>query len=558
MIPLTALEELIDISGVAPRIEAMLPAGARRRQLSVRTLLAGMCLTQADGRPAHLTRVHRALVSLPGDEQRRLGVLADWKHGPHRLTYRQTEYTFGLAARALAKDEPGGLPSPELQEACDDLLEASVPEEFKDASASLAVDWTDLESFSRPPPHGTRDCADPEASWGHRRNNLLRSQDELFYGWYLSAGTMEREDKGADVPELARRMTVCSCRRDPARALAPVLTAMPEHGIPLGGILADSGYAHRDAGAWAIPLRQAGAQLVQDLHPHDRGPQGTHHGAIISNGNLMPPDAPGTAGTRPAAPRRDEGTGHGTRRQDRRARPLQARQDHRRRRRRLPPRAVPRSHGKDPLPAPPRLDEAEPGPARDPHPARTPAGLLHAADHHRPAGRAGQDRTETRLPVGRAPPLLRPPHRRRARLRHRQGPGHQRHRPRLVPPDGPGPADAVHHGAAGRPQPAHPGRLDRPPGREHAPRRRRAPAENPAPAPENPHHARRRQAALARHPSRADSTRRDHVRQRPDSGSTPAHQASMHTKPTARHETNTATAAPAGMPHSAAECQTQT
>jgi hypothetical protein len=44
---------------------------------------------------------------------------------------------------------------------------------------------------------------------------------------------------------------------------------MPEDGIPLGDILADSGYAHRDAGAWALPLRHAGAQLVQDLHPHD-------------------------------------------------------------------------------------------------------------------------------------------------------------------------------------------------------------------------------------------------------------------------------------------------
>jgi len=31
---------------------------------------------------------------------------------------------------------------------------------------------------------------------------------------------------------------------------------------------------------------------------------------------------------------------------------------------------------------------------------------------------------ETRLPVGRAPPLLRRAHRRRARLRHRQGPRH--------------------------------------------------------------------------------------------------------------------------------------
>ena len=54
MIPLAAFEEIIDASGVAPRIEAMLPIGVRPRQLSVRTLLAGMCLTQADHRPAHL------------------------------------------------------------------------------------------------------------------------------------------------------------------------------------------------------------------------------------------------------------------------------------------------------------------------------------------------------------------------------------------------------------------------------------------------------------------------------------------------------------------------
>src|SRR5215471_2884818 len=144
MIPLAAFEEIIDASAVAPRIEALLPVGVRRRQLTVRTLLAGMCLTQADGRPAHLTRVHQALVSLPGDEQRRLGVLADWANGPHLLTYRQTEYIFGLVTDALAREEPGGLPAGRLQGVCDDLLEASVPQEFKDASSSLAVDWTDL------------------------------------------------------------------------------------------------------------------------------------------------------------------------------------------------------------------------------------------------------------------------------------------------------------------------------------------------------------------------------------------------------------------------------
>ena len=292
MIPLAVSEEIIDASGVAPRIEAMLPIGVRPRQLSVRTLLAGMCLTQADHRPAHLTRVHQALTALPPEDKARLGVIAAWKNGPHPLTYRQTERTFGLIADVLAKGEPDGLPSATLTGICDDLLEASVPGEFKDASRSLAVDWTDLESFSRPPPHGTSDCADPEASWGHRKNNLLRSEDELFYGYYLSAGVMMPEENGPAVPELARRATLSSCRHDPVRAFAPVLTAMPGQGIPLGDILDDSGYAHRDAGAWAVPLRAAGAQLVQDLHPHDRGPKGTHDGAVISNGNLYCPQTP--------------------------------------------------------------------------------------------------------------------------------------------------------------------------------------------------------------------------------------------------------------------------
>ena len=282
MIPLAVFEEIIDTSGVAARIEAMLPIGVRPRQLSVRTLLAGMCLAQADHRPAHLTRVRQALTSLPEADQRRLGVIADWKHGPHLLTYRQTEYAFGLVAGALGRDGPDGLPSGPLQGICDGLLEASVPQELKDASRSLAVDWTDLESFSRPPPHGTSDCADPEASWGHRKNNLLRSENELFYGYYLSAGIMMPEENSPAVPELARRAALSSCRHDPVRAFAPVLTAMPGQGILLGDILNDSGYAHRDAGAWAIPLRAAGAQLIQDLHPHDRGPKGTHDRAVIS------------------------------------------------------------------------------------------------------------------------------------------------------------------------------------------------------------------------------------------------------------------------------------
>ena len=292
MIPLAAFEEIIDASGVAARIEAMLPAGVRPRQLRVRTLLAGMCLAAADHRPAHLTRVHQALTALGEDDQRRLGVIADWKNGPHQLTYRQTERTFGLVADALGKDEPDGLPPGPLQRACDDLLEASIAEELKNGSRSLAVDWTDLESFSRPPPRGTSDCADPEASWGHRKNNLLRSQDELFYGWYLSAGIMMPEENGPAIPELARRATVSSVPARPGPRLRPradrdARPADPARRHPRRFRLRPP--RRRRLGH---PARAAGAQLVQDLHPHDRGPKGTHDGAIIANGCLYCPRTP--------------------------------------------------------------------------------------------------------------------------------------------------------------------------------------------------------------------------------------------------------------------------
>ena len=291
-IPLAVLEDIIDTSGLAPVIEALLPHGVRHRQLPARTLLTGMMLTLDDGRPAHLTRVRQALTSLPAPDQARLGVTADWKTGPHQLTYRQTEHTFHLVVTALSKAEPDGTASSALQAACDTLLEASIPAAHKTTSTALAAGWTDAETWSRPPRHGTTNCADPEAAWGHRNSNLPGPKGEMYFGYYLSAVTMVAEENGPAVPELARRMTVCSCHLDPARALVPVLLAMAAAGSPPGGIIDDSGYAHRDAGAWAIPLRQAGAQLVQDLHPHDRGPRGTHHGAIIANGNLYCPNTP--------------------------------------------------------------------------------------------------------------------------------------------------------------------------------------------------------------------------------------------------------------------------
>ena len=291
-VPLARLEQIIDRAGVAAQIEVLLPIGVRPRQLLVRTLLLGMLLTLAGHRPAHLTRVHQALTSLSAGDLTRLGVLADWKTGPHLLTYRQTERTYGLVVTALEKEHPDGAPSAVLAGILGALLEAGIPPGHKETTSALAVDWSDLETFSCPPPAKGGDCADPQASWGHRRGDGPGQKDELFFGYYLSAATMVREENGPPVPELARRITLTTCHLDPAQAMVPVLQHLPADAIALGDVLDDSGYAHRTPQNWAVPLRQAGAQLIQDLHPHDRGPKGTHAGAIISNGNLYCPATP--------------------------------------------------------------------------------------------------------------------------------------------------------------------------------------------------------------------------------------------------------------------------
>ena len=259
-------------------------------------------------------------------------MITEWKHGPHLLTYRQAEYTSGLIAGALGKQEPDGLPSAELQAACDDLLEASIPDEHKSASTALAVDWTDMETFSRPPPKGTSDCADPEASWGHRKNNLLRCEDELFFGYYFSAGIMMPDEHGPPVPEYARRITLSSCRHDPVPALVPVLTALPAAGIPLGDILADSGYAHRIPAQLGHPAarrrRQPGPGPAPPRPRPARHPPRRHH---LQRQPVLPPGTPRPAPARAAGPRRHPRAGRRPRHPDRRARPLQARPHHQRR-----------------------------------------------------------------------------------------------------------------------------------------------------------------------------------------------------------------------------------
>jgi hypothetical protein len=326
---LKRIERMIDASGIAGSIELLLPIGVRARQLSVRTLIVGMTLAMLDGRDAMLTGVHKALSALSADQQLRLGVIARWKTGPHTLTYRQLEYTYRLIVKKLSKDHPDGSPSQPLSEALDALLEASVQVLGEPASSSYAVDWTDHETWSRPPPKHAAESEpqtepaaddrqpaasdtdtqpaltphshqqpdererrrDREASWGHRTVTHPANSD-TFFGYYLQAVTAVRDEHGPDVPELVRRMHLASCQHDPPAALTPVIERMHASGIHIGDLLADSGYSYRVAETWALPIRGLGAQLIHDLHPNDRGRHGTHMGAICANGNLYCPATP--------------------------------------------------------------------------------------------------------------------------------------------------------------------------------------------------------------------------------------------------------------------------
>ena len=137
-----------------------------------------MMAALADGRPAHLTRALEALVSLPEDDQKRLGVIAQWKDGPHQLTYRQVEHTARLIKNALDKEQPDGSASRALQRACDLLLEASIPDAFKQASASLAGDWTDVEAWSRPVPADSAEPAPTPRPAGDTATSTRRSRRE--------------------------------------------------------------------------------------------------------------------------------------------------------------------------------------------------------------------------------------------------------------------------------------------------------------------------------------------------------------------------------------------
>ena len=293
-----------------------MPDGGRHGRLSPKAVLLGLLCAIDRGRPAHLVAGWEALCDLEVADQLRLGITVTDKGGLQLPSYRQFSSTHQVMTRAI---DPSPVPSfkgvadkdrashlqrargsvdaeatvARLNHVLDALVEASVPGAYKHASSSLAIDWTDYETWSRPRPRDDPQPAnDPDASWGHAKRNAPGAVDHLFYGFYGQVATMVRDEGGPPVPELVRRSAFDAPSTDPAALMAQTLGQAYDEGVPPGDVLSDCGYSNREPQNFALPLRRRGAELVMDLHPNDRGQKGTFAGAVIANGNLYCPSTP--------------------------------------------------------------------------------------------------------------------------------------------------------------------------------------------------------------------------------------------------------------------------
>ena len=364
----------------------MLPTGVRPRQLKIRTLLIGMTLALRAGHQAFLTDVHTTLTALPTEDQRRLGVIAHWPDGEHQLTYRQVEYTFDRVTCALANDTPDGTPSERLQDVLDRLLEASVQVLGEPACSSYAVDWTDQETWSLPPPkkpchqHARRrprgdttpDDHDPARQRDERqppptprlrrprgilgppprrrsrppRRAVLRLLPPSRHDRQRRARPTGPRTRPPHAPELLRARPATRVRARPRTDAHQTASRSPTCSPTPATATAYQRH-------WALPIRALG--IDADLRSAPQRPRPARHPPrrdLPQRQPLLPRHPHHPARARTTAPRRQPRADRHPRPAIRRARPLQALADHPPRPRRLPPRDLPRRPRQTPLPPP--------------------------------------------------------------------------------------------------------------------------------------------------------------------------------------------------------------
>lgn len=206
-----------------------------------------------------------------------------------------------------------------LESVTDALLQATIPTELN--LGLWAIDWTDHEAWARTYRNAKEDklgvaSADPDAGWGrrHPKGNKIsghapRSNDddlagdhrfelskvERYYG-YIAHFAVTTADTWPDgtAPEIAASMRVAAAHDmdGVAPALIDMVDSMQHAGLPVERVIVDRGYSMRTAERWLVPLSDRGVFASFDLPHYQFGRRGTHHGAVIMNGEMYCPHMP--------------------------------------------------------------------------------------------------------------------------------------------------------------------------------------------------------------------------------------------------------------------------
>ena len=197
------------------------------------------------------------------------------------------------------------------------------------ASSSDAVDWTDLESFSRPP-KGDGRCADPEAAWGHRRGD---SPGEARRGLLRLLPAGRHRGRGGPRPRGARagapHPASTRCKVDPPAALVPGSSGWP----PPGSRSATCSPTPATPTGWRRRGRCRSAPRRRPrpgpASPRSRAEGDPHGGDPRQRSALLPRHPERAPGAGAAGARRHGGRDGRPRPQGHRARQIQARADRR-------------------------------------------------------------------------------------------------------------------------------------------------------------------------------------------------------------------------------------
>ncbi|MGH9083297.1 MAG: hypothetical protein ACRDWN_08140 [Acidimicrobiales bacterium] len=286
----------------------------RRRALSIRTLLVGLHLARSWEGTSFLHDGYCELERLEPEERHALGIGSRTS-----LTKRRFDYLWG---EVVATFDPEPVPSRRLGEAfptyedkvgaaarpaddADRLASwrrivtttaclAGVPDELLTGTVHVAVDWTDHDTWSRPvAKDSVVFAADPQAKWGSRRNKAVGERRDPFFGYDRTTVTLLPKVGGEPVPEVVLFSDLLPASPTESANVwlaVDAIELLVAFGLSIGDVVVDMAYPLVPGFAERLVL--LGVKPVFHPHTADRGPHGTHKGAVMINGHPYCPMTP--------------------------------------------------------------------------------------------------------------------------------------------------------------------------------------------------------------------------------------------------------------------------